>query len=132
MLNEAPLSVGMGDVNKVVIIEGSSSVEFKKDASGEDAFTSGGKAVGKENFTTLFVNIMAVTAEGYDTQNKGGSPELTVILELKDRSKIKAEFVKRDDLSYYIILNGEPRPFFTGERKIDLIKRWRDRVLESM
>jgi hypothetical protein len=76
---------------------------------------------------------MALTAEGYDPGNRGGTPDLTVIVELKGSSEtIKTEFVKRDDLSYYMILNGEPRPFFISERKIDLIKRWRDRVLESI
>ncbi len=133
-LNEAPLSVGIGDVNKVVIIEDGSAVEFTRDTSGaQDSFTCGGKAVNMEQFTTLYINIMSLTAEGYDAANTGGTPHLTVILELKDQSQtITAQFVKRDELSYYMILNGEIRPFFTGERKIDLIKRWRDRILEGI
>jgi hypothetical protein len=133
-LNEAPLSVSIGDVNKVVIIENSSTVEFLRDATkAEDSFTLDGKAVNMEQFTTLYVDIMALTAEGYDPSNTGGVPELTVMLELKDSSEtIKAEFVKRDELSYYMVLNGEPRPFFIGERKIDLIRRWRDRILEGI
>lgn len=133
-LNEAPLSVSIGDVNKVVIIENSSTVEFLRDATkAEDSFTCNGKAVNMEQFTTLYVDIMALTAEGYDPSNTGGVPELTVMLELKDSFEtIKAEFVKRDELSYYMVLNGEPRPFFIGERKIDLIRRWRDRILEGI
>jgi hypothetical protein len=132
-LNEAPLSVPIGNINKVTIIEGDSSVEFIKDASiGEDAFTYLGKAVNTENFTTLYVNIMALTAEGYDPANKGGAPDLTVILELgQNNETIKAEFIRRDDLSFYMTLNGEPRPFYIGERKVDLIKWWRDKILES-
>lgn len=133
-VSEAPLSVGIGDVNKIVIDEDGLEVEFKRDTSKvEDSFTCGGKAVDMEQFTELYVNIMSLTAEGYDPDNKGGTPHLTVILELKDKSQtIKAQFVKRDELSYYMILNAEPRPFFIGERKIELIKRWRDRVLEGI
>ncbi len=133
-INEAPLSVGIGDVNKVVIIEDSSVVEFSRDTTkAEDSFTCDSKAVNMEQFTTLYVNIMALTAEGYDPDNAGGTPDLTVMLELKDNSEtVKAEFVKRNELSYYMILNGEPRPFFIGERKIDLIRRWRDRILEGI
>lgn len=133
-LNEAPLSVAVVDINKVTIIEDDLVVEFIRDTSkGEDVFTYFGKTVNQEDFTTLYVNIMALTAEGYDPENKVGTPDLTVMLELTDNSEtIKAEFVKRDDLSYHMILNGEPRPFYIGERKVDLIKRWRDRILESI
>lgn len=133
-LNEAPLSVGMGDVSKVVITEDGAAVEFLRDTFGEgEAFTCGGAAVNMEQFTTLYVNIMALTAEGYDPGNTGGTPHLTIMLELKDKSQtITVQFVKRDELSYYMILNGKPRPFYTGERKIDLIKRWRDRIIEGI
>ncbi len=132
-LNEAPLSVAIGDVNKATIIAENSVVEFVRDTSkGEDVFTYKGQEVNTEVFTTLYVNIMALTAEGYDTGNKGGDPDLTVMLETSKNETIKTEFVKRDDLSYYFVLNGEPRPFYIGERKIDLIKRWKDRVLEGM
>lgn len=133
-LDETPLSVAIGEINKVTIIEGDSVVEFERDASKkeEDAFTYLGNPVNTGNFTTLYVNIMALTAEGYDPNNKGGAAELTVILELVDNRVIKEEFVKRDDLSYYMILDGEPRPFYIGERKVELIRWWRDRVLEGL
>lgn len=131
-LNEAPLSVSIMDVDKVTIIEGDSAVEFVRDAQTPDAFTSMGKMVNQEDFTTLYVNIMALTAEGYDPENKGGTADLTVILALKEDSQtIRAEFVKRDESSYFIILNGEPKPFYLYERKVDLIKWWRDRILEN-
>lgn len=132
-LNEAPLSVAIVDINKVTIIENDLVTEFAKITSdGEERFTYLGKAVSQEDFITLYVNIMALTAEGYDTENSGGTPALTVILELDGISEtIKAEFVKRDELSYYMVINGEPRPFYIGERKVDLIKWWRDRILEG-
>ncbi len=133
-LNEAPLSVAIGDINKVTIIEDDTVVDFNRDTSkAEDIFTCAGETVNQEDFTTLYVNIMALTAEGYDPENIGGTPDLTVMLELRDNEEmIKVEFVKRDDLSYFIIMNGEPRPFYIGERKIDLIKKWRDRILEGI
>lgn len=132
-LNEAPLSVGIAQVSKVVIIERDNAVEFAKDMTQEgDVFTFGGKEIKQEDFTTLYVNIMALTAEGYDPENQGGAPALTVILELADSRVIKAEFAERDDLTYFMSVDGEPRPFFIGARKIDLIRRWRDRVLDGI
>jgi len=133
-LNEAPLSVAIDEVNKVTIIEDDSAVEFLRDASkAARTFTCGGKAVNMEQFTTLYINIMSLSAEGYDPANTGGTPHLTIILELKDKpDPIMVQFVSRDDLSYYMMTNGEPRPFFIAVRKIDLIKRWRDRILEGL
>ncbi len=133
-LNEAPLSVAMGDVKKVKIIGNGSVTEFIRDTTkGEDVYTFSGKTVDQQKFTTLYVNIMALAAEGYDPANKGGVPALTVLLELNDSDKkIKMEFVKRDDLTYFIVLDGAPKPFYIGERKVELITLWKDRVLEGI
>ena len=133
-LNVAPLSVAIDEVSKVTIIQDGSAVEFARDTSKTArTFTCGGKAVNMEQFTTLYINIMALSAEGYDPANTGGTPHLTVILELRDKpDPITVQFVSRDDLSYYMVIDGEPRPFFTAARKIDLIKRWRDRILEGL
>lgn len=130
-LNEAPLSIAIGDVNKVTIIENDRVIEFDREANNEeDVFTFSGKEINQEDFTALYVNIMALTAEGYDPSNKGGKPVLTVILHRRDNNeKVKVEFVQRDDLTYYMILNGEARPFYIGERKVELISWWRDKVL---
>lgn len=134
LMAENPLSVSIENVNKVTIIDNDSDVEFERDISArEDLFLYKGKPVNNEYFTALFVNIMALSAEGYDPENPGGRPGLTVILELKGNAGlIKADFVKRDDSSYYMTVNDKPRPFFIGARKVDLVKKWKERVLEGM
>ncbi len=132
-LNEAPLSVAITDVNKVSIVSSGTQADFERDASkADDIFTYKGKDINMEYFTALYVNIMALAAEGYDPGYQGGTPELTVTLECSGGKTITAEFVKRDDLSYYFVLNGEARPYYVGERKVDLITRWTERVLEGM
>jgi hypothetical protein len=132
-LNEAPLSVAISEVNKVSINANGNLTVFERDTSkADDTFTYNGKEVNMEYFTALYVNIMSLTAEGYDPGNKGGTPEMTVVFECSNNETIKAEFVKRDDLSYFFVLNSQARPFYIGERKVDLIKRWTDRVLEDM
>jgi len=127
--DEAPLSVSIDDIAQVTIIENGSSVVFIKDFANADVFTYSGNVVDQEDFTTLYTNIMALAAEGYDPDIKSGEPDLTVILETMDHNQIKAEFVQRDDTTYFMVLNEEQKPFYISERKESLIKFWRDRLL---
>ena len=94
MLDEAPLSVSIQNIEKVTIIEGDDVAEFNRDLSAEDiVFQTSGKPVNEEFFYALYVNIMALSAEGYDANNVGGSPDLTVILQFTESGEtIKVDF----------------------------------------
>jgi ribosomal protein L31 len=129
LFNEAPLSVGIGDVNRVVIIDKGSVVEFSRDKfKKDDIFTLAGKPVKKEDFITLYINLMALSSEGYDSGNTGKVPELTIVFELKNRKNTKAAFSRRDEHSYFINVDGKPHPFYVGARKIELVRKWLNRI----
>jgi len=133
LLDEAPLSISVQGIQKVTIAEGDKVVKFSRDPSAEDIiFLYAGQPVSEENFYALYVNIMALSAEGYDTGNAGGSPELTVILQdAGSAGTIAVDFYQRDELTYFFTVNGEAKPFYVSARKVDLVKWWRDKVLED-
>jgi hypothetical protein len=129
LINEAPLSIGIGDVNRVVITDNGRVVEFPRDASKkEDIFTLAGKHIKNEDFITLYINLMALSSEGYDPGNEGKVPEFTVVYELKNHKNIKAAYSRRDETSYFINVNGKPLPFYVGARKIELARKWLKRI----
>ena len=107
---------------------------FSRDLSAEDiAFLCADKPVDMESFYALYVNIMALSAEGYDAGNTGGTPELTVTLQKTDDSEsVRVDFVKRDDLSYFLVVNGVEKPFYVLARKVDLVKWWCNKLLEAL
>lgn len=132
LLNEAPLSISITQVNRVVIINQGRQVEFIRDRSKQDdRFTLAGKAVNTEDFTTLYVNIMALSSEGYGVGRKGQLSGLTVILELLENEKVRAEFTRRDASSYSMIINGKLLPLYVGARKVELVRKWVKRLEEA-
>jgi hypothetical protein len=133
LFDVAPLSIGIGDVNKIEIMDKGRIVQFSREVSKqpEDIFTIAKKPINSEDFNSLYVNIMSLTSAGYDSGNKAQAIELSVLFELKGDKKIKAEFSRRDNNSYFITVDGRPLPFYIEARKIELVRKWLQRVYES-
>ena len=133
LLNVTPLSVGIDNINKIIINDLDSKYEFERDKSGQgDSFSINGQKVSNEIFTTLYVNIMALSAEGYDNSGYMKNPDFTITLDTKDVSKeIKAGFTKRSIDTYFMILNDVPLPFYIKKNKIELVRSWIKRILIS-
>ena len=131
LLNETPLSIGIGIVNKIVINDGDVISEFNRDTSkADDVFTNKGKALDKDSFIALYVNMMALTADGYDEGNKGGPPSITITYEIiENRGSVKMELSKRNDTSYFITVDGKPLPLYVSGQKVELVRRWIKRVM---
>ena len=61
----------------------------------------------------LYVNIMALSAEGYDETGMRFQTELSITFDLNNSPEsIKLDLSKRDEKSYFIALNGESLPFY--------------------
>ena len=133
MLDEAPLSVSVQNIERVTILEGDAAAVFDRDPVAEDIrFLCAGQPVNAENFFAMYVNIMALSAEGYDPDPAGGSPAMTVILQGTGGETVTVDFIRRDELSYFFVVNGVPKPFYVLTRKVELVKWWRDKVLEDL
>jgi len=132
LLNVAPLSVGIDSVNKIVINDAGTIYEFKRDEiKSVNSFFINGREVDNELFNSLYVNIMALSAEGYDQNIFNVKPDFSITLESKkEPKKIMVGFTKRTRDSYFISLNENQLPFFIGERKIEVVKRFLNRIVE--
>lgn len=133
LLNETPLSIGISMVNRVIINDGGSLLEFDRDTSKpEDVFTHRGKTLDNDSFIALYVDMMALTADGYDDSNKAGSPSLEITYEItENRGSVTMELSKRDDSSYFITVDKNPLPLYVSSQKVDLVRRWIKRVVEN-
>lgn len=132
LLSEAPLSIGIGKVSSITVNNRGIVSKFIRDTAKEDdIFTLAGKQLNMENFTALYVNLMALTSDGYDAGNKGESPDLSVTYELLDNSRITMELTKRNESSYYLTVDGKPMPFYVGSQKVELVRRWLKRTMEN-
>ena len=133
LLNIAPLSLGIDSITEVVISSGVNSHSFKRDISKTgDVFDLNGKEVETEKFISLYVSIMALSAEGYDNKKYMTKPDFTIILKSKESSEeVKVDFTKRGKDSYFIILNESQMPFYLGAKKIEIVKSFLNRIVES-
>lgn len=127
ILGLSPLSIAIGKVDKITVIDNGKTTQYLN--KGDDTFTLDGKQTDKDNFTTLYVNLMALTSEGYDPSNKGGAPEVTITFDLKDnKGSAKLELVKRDDSSYFMVVDGKPMKYYLTAKKVELVRHWMGRV----
>lgn len=133
LINIAPLSIGIGHVSKITVNDSGIISEFERDFSDpEDIFTLNGHQISSEDFMALYVNIMALSAEGYDGLDKRGSVELSITFEFINSSEsIKLDLSGRDDKSYFLAVNDVTLPFYVKNQKVDLVRKWMNRILEA-
>ena len=134
LINIAPLSIGVGHISKITINDYGIISEFKRDFANpdDDIFTLNGHHISSEDFMALYVNIMALSAEGYDETGMRFQTELSITFDLiNSPESIKLDLSKRDEKSYFIALNGESLPFYIKGKKIDLVRKWMNRILEA-
>lgn len=131
-LNEAPLSIGIGEVNRITIIDRGKTFLFNRDISKPgDTFTMAGQPLKMTDFNTLYINLMALVSEGYDPANLGGDPRLTVIFGLRKAKAVKAEFSQKDESTYDMTVNGKNLPFYVSGHQIEVVREWLTRVAEK-
>jgi len=129
ILGLSPLSIAIGKVDKITVVDNGKTTQYVNSGKGDDTFTLDGKQVDKANFTTLYVNLMALTSEGYDPAIKTGAPEMTITFDLKDNGgSEKLELIKRDDSSYFMVVDGKPMKYYLTAKKVDLVRHWMGRV----
>lgn len=132
LISVAPLSIGIGNISQFTVKDGGSTSVFQRDFSTEDDFTLNGHSVSKEDFMALYVNIMALSAEGYDREKKSERLEISVTFELVNNSEsIVLDLFERNDNSYFMAINGELLPLYMTEHKVELVRKWMKRVSET-
>ncbi|HEX3048401.1 MAG TPA: DUF4340 domain-containing protein, partial [Bacillota bacterium] len=88
LFDEAPLSIGIGEVEQITIHDGNQKIVFEREPSKRgDTFTINGKSINQADFNTLYINMMALSSEGYDPEKQRKAPELTITFELKRNQK---------------------------------------------
>lgn len=134
LINIAPLSIGIGHVSKITVNDAGIISVFERDFSNinDDIFTLNGHPILSEDFMALYVNIMALSAEGYDGMGKRGSVELSITFEFINSSEsIKLDLSGRDDKSYFLAVNDALLPFYIKNQKVDLVRKWMSRIMKA-
>lgn len=132
LIDVAPLSIGIGNVGRITVKDDGKTSVFQRDSSTEDNFTLNGHSISTEDFMALYVNIMALSAEGYDFEKKSDHIEMSITFVSIDGSEsITLELYKRDDNSYFMAINGDLLPLYVKEQKVELVRRWLKRVSEA-
>ena len=131
LLNVAPLSVGIDSLDKLIINDSGNTYEFERDKpEQEDGFFINGRKISNEFFIALYVNIMALSAAGYDNSGYIMKPDFTITLDTKDESeRINAGFTKRTIDTYFMVVNDVPLPFYINKNKIELVRSWIRRII---
>jgi hypothetical protein len=134
LLNEAPLSIGIDSVKTVLINDKGNVYEFRRDTAkpDEDSFTIGGRETKKDDFIALYVDLMALSSDGYDPAAPVERPEMEITFEaLTGNKQIKLGLSRRDDKSYFMFINDEPLPFFVQAQKVELARRWLEKAAKD-
>ncbi len=134
LLNEAPLSVAIDSVKTIIINDEGSVSEFNRDTTkpDDDVFTFNDETVIKDDFIALYVNMMALTSDGYDAGYDERIPEMTIIYKsMQGNDTIKLELSARDDKSYFLTVDDNPLPFYVAAQKVDLVRRWLAKIIEN-
>lgn len=134
LLNEAPLSVAIDSVKTIMINDEGTVSEFRRDTAkpDDDVFTLDGEAIIKDDFIALYVNMMALTSDGYDAGYVERTPEMTIIYKsMQGNDSIKLELSARDDKSYFLTVDDNPLPFYVTAQKVDLVRRWLAKIIEN-
>ena len=131
LLNVAPLSVGIDSLDKLIINDSGNTYEFERDKPEQgDGFFINGRKISNEFFIALYVNIMALSAAGYDNSGYIMKPDFTITLDTKDESeRINAGFTKRTIDTYFMVVNDVPLPFYINKNKIELVRSWIRRII---
>ncbi len=135
LLSEAPLSVAIDSVKTIMINDRGMVCEFERDTSRpeEEIFTYKGEIIKEDDLIALYVNMMALTSDGYDANDVERTPETTIIYKsLVGNYSIKLELSARDDKSYFLTVDDEPLPFYVSAQKVDLVRRWLAKIVENM
>ena len=140
MINElidiAPLSISIDNVQKVIVIDSKNKIEFIKDKKNEQENTfifinkDTNKIINNEDFNSLYVNIMALSASGYDRDIKKNNLHLSITLLLKNNEEVKVGFSERDNESYHIIYSEKSIPFYIDKNKVELVEHWIKRIIK--
>lgn len=131
LLNEAPLSVAIDSVKSIMINDKGVVSEFIRDTSkqDEDIFIFNGEMVSKDDFIALYVNMMALTSDGYDGADVKRTTEMTIVYKsMEGDDTIKLELSARDDKSYFLTVDDDPLPFYVSAQKVELVRRWMSKV----
>ena len=141
ILDVAPLSVGIGEVTAITIVDQGKRTVLRRDRSKpqRDIFNLAGQAIDPEQFNPLYINLMALSAAGLDPAHDSGAPrksgpggpELSVIFRLRGNRNLRVDFSKRDESTYFMTQEGNPMPCFVTTQKITLVRQWLQRVVHG-
>ena len=120
-----PLQTTLENVSEIKIDSSNRSSTFILDHSKDPvAITLSGKEVTYDDFVSLFVKYITLSADGYDTQTQPGSKYLSLTTTYTDRSTMSINLLQRDESSYFMEISGKPI-FFIYKDKVDqFLNRW--------
>jgi hypothetical protein len=83
--------------------------------------TSDGKNIPYEDFVSLFVKYIMLSADGHDLAGKPGEQYMLLKTTLHDGSTRMLRLFKRDKASFYLEIDGKTEFFLNGEKVKQLI-----------
>ena len=124
LLFVAPLQSTIDNVSKIQIKTGSKTSAFTLDHSLTPIkVNASGREANYEDFVSLFVSYISLSADGFDDNNQPGEKYLSLITTKLDGSEISVNLLGRDESSYFIDFSGSTRYFINKDKVEKLLYR---------
>ena len=125
----APLSISTDEVKAVRIITQEKEYEFRTVAGNDEpAYYLGDRIIAPEDYFALYVNLMALTADGFNSSEKEGSPLMSVTLQMNNATQISIELFESNPDHYSMKSSINPHSFLVKKQKVDLVSRWLEKI----
>jgi len=120
-----PLQSKIDNVSEITIESSGKSSTFKLDHSKSPvAITLSGVQIQYEDFVSLFVDYVGLSADGFDNETKPGSSFLTLSTIYLDGSKSSLNLLERSSDSYFID-SIKYKEFYIDKQQVDeLMNTW--------
>jgi hypothetical protein len=129
LINEAPLSISLDDIDRIKINDDGRITEIVRNKSKQgNVFSIGGTDIKQEDFTSFYINIMAVSAEGFELKPVNKTLFSITLEENKNGLILNTEFSKRNENTYNLRIDSKPSYLFVSAKKIDLVRKWMKRI----
>jgi len=127
----APLSISINNMALLEIQDHGETYRFvKQNNQGESIFTLNDNEINTNDFTTLYLNVMSLSAEGYDDNAYDTSDiQMSIILSLCGGERIGVEFTYRDQDTCFMVVNNERTPYYLNQGKVQLVRKWLQKIV---
>ena len=116
-----PLQTTIDRVASIELTTRERTVKFDLDhTTNPPSVTANGKPVSYEDFVSLFVKYIGLTADGYDATAKPGAQTLGLTTTYVDGRSVQVRLLERDAASKYIQVNDQAS-FYLSDEKVRLV-----------